>query len=165
MPLRRSAALLATLLAFGLAGPALACCGGARAPAAPPSAAAAPIPFATQGAALVEAARWLGAHNPTGTVGPWCADFVSFVLRRVGLRPLAGRLAADALRYGPRLAGPQVGALAVMGTRRGWAGHVGFVEGIEADGSIVLLSGNWGGRVARSVAPRSAVTAFVAVGR
>lgn len=87
------------------------------------------------------------------------------MLRRVGLRPLAGRLAADALRYGPRLAGPQVGALAVMGTRRGWAGHVGFVEGIEADGSIVLLSGNWGGRVARSVAPRSAVTAFVAVGR
>jgi hypothetical protein len=73
-------------------------------------------------------------------------------------------MAADGLRYGPRLAGPRVGALAILRTRRGAFGHIGFVEQIEPDGSIVLLSGNWGRRVARSLAPRSAVTAFVAVG-
>jgi uncharacterized protein (TIGR02594 family) len=139
-----------------------------RAPAPPtlqPAAASATaMVAATESAALVEAARWLGARNPVGTVGPWCADFVSFVLRRVGRPPLASRAAASALRYGPRLAGPRIGALAVMRTRRGPAGHVGFVEGIEPDGSIRLLSGNWGGRVALSVIARASVIAFVEAG-
>ncbi len=110
---------------------------------------------------LAEAARWLGSANMTGTVGPWCADFVSFVLRRVGRAPLANRLAASALAYGPRLAAPRAGALAVMRTRRGIYGHVGFVEGIEPDGSIRLISGNWGHRVARSRVARGAIVAFV----
>jgi uncharacterized protein (TIGR02594 family) len=122
---------------------------------------AASIPSATEKAALAEAARWIGARNPAGTVGPWCADFVSFVLARVGRPPLAGRTAASALDYGPRLAGPRVGALAVMRARRGPAAHVGFVEGIEPDGSIRLLSGNWRGRVALSVIARASVVAFV----
>ncbi len=112
---------------------------------------------------LAEAARWIGQGNMTGKPGPWCADFVSFVLRRSGRAPLAGRMAADALRYGPRLGRPTAGALAVISTPRGWAGHVGIVEGVEPDGSIRLVSGNWGHRVARSLVPRGAVVAFVEV--
>lgn len=112
---------------------------------------------------LAEAARWIGAGNMTGTIGPWCADFVSFVLRRSGRAPLASRLAASALSYGPHLPGPRAGALAVMSTRGGPYGHVGFVEGVEPDGSVRLISGNWSHRVARSLAPRTAIVAFVEV--
>ncbi len=112
---------------------------------------------------LAEAARWLGSGKMTGLHGPWCADFVSFVLRRAGHAPLAGRMAADALRYGPRLAGPRPGALIVIRTQRGWAGHVGIVEGVEADGSIRIISGNWGRRVARGVVSRRTVAAIVEI--
>lgn len=110
---------------------------------------------------LAEAARWIGSDNMTGAVGPWCADFVSFVLRRSGRAPLANRLAASALSYGPHSTSPRPGDLVVMRTRRGRAGHVGIVEGIEGDGSIRIISGNWGHRVARAIVPRWTVTAFV----
>ncbi len=112
---------------------------------------------------LVEAGRWIGSGNMTGTFGPWCADAVSFWLRRTGHRPLANRMAASALAYGRRLPGPQAGAIAVMSTHRAWAGHVGLVEGVEPDGSIRLISGNWGHRVAEAVIPRNSVVAFVEV--
>ncbi len=112
---------------------------------------------------LAEATRWLGSGNMTGMAGPWCADAVSFWLRRSGHKPLANRLAASALAYGPRLAGPEVGALAVIRTRLGSAGHVGLVEGVEPDGSIRLISGNWGHRVAQAIVSRNVVTAFVEV--
>ncbi len=112
---------------------------------------------------LAEAGRWIGSGKFTALPGPWCADAISVWLSASGRAPLANRMAASALSYGPRLAGPQVGALAVMRTRRGWAGHVGFVEGIEPDGSILLLSGNWRHRVALSIVPRRMVVAFVEV--
>ncbi len=112
---------------------------------------------------LAEADRWLGSGNMTGMAGPWCADAVSFWLRRTGHRPLANRMVASALNYGPRLSGPKVGALAVISTRRGWAGHVGVVEGIEPDGSIRVISGNWGRRVAHAIVPRRTIVAFVDV--
>jgi uncharacterized protein (TIGR02594 family) len=117
----------------------------------------------TGSSVIAEAAHWIGSRNMTGMAGPWCADAVSFWLRRTGHRPLANRMVSSALAYGPRLPGPQVGALAVIGTRRGWAGHVGLVEGVEPNGSIRLISGNWGHRVAESVISRRAVIAFVRV--
>jgi uncharacterized protein (TIGR02594 family) len=130
---------------------------------APPIASGAPAPARAGGDVLAEAKRWLGSGNMTGMAGPWCADAVSFWLRRTGHRPLANRLVASALNYGPRLSGPQLGALAVIRTRRGWAGHVGFVSGVEPDGSIRLISGNWGHRVADAIISRTAVVAFVEV--
>ena len=51
----------------------------------------------------------------------------------------------------------------MLGSRRGWAYHVGIVSGVEPNGSIRLISGNWGRRVAEAVVPRGAVSAFVAV--
>jgi uncharacterized protein (TIGR02594 family) len=113
--------------------------------------------------AVAEAYRWLGSANPTGTIGPWCADFVSFVFQRVGLRGLANRTAASALNYGPHVAEPRRGDLVVMATRRGAAGHVGIVDAVNADGSVTIVSGNWSRRVARSIVARAAVTAFIAV--
>jgi uncharacterized protein (TIGR02594 family) len=107
---------------------------------------------------VAEGWRWLGQANPTGTIGPWCADFASFVLRRVGLPPLPNRMASSALGYGRRTNAPQPGDLAVM------PHHVGFVAGVEPDGSIDLLSGNYSRRVALARVPRSAFVAFVDVG-
>lgn len=135
----------------------------ARRPAATTTATASPESDRAGGDVLAEATRWLGSGNMTGLSGPWCADAVSFWLRRTGHRPLANRLVASALAYGPRLPGPKVGALAVIHTRAGWAGHVGVVEGVEADGSIRLISGNWGHRVAQAVIARNTVVAFVEV--
>ncbi len=112
---------------------------------------------------LAEAVRWVGSGKFTHLPGPWCADAVSAWLSAAGRPPLASRMAASALGYGPRLSGPRVGALAVIHTRRSLAGHVGFVEGIEPDGSIALISGNWGHRVARSIVARGNIVAFVEV--
>jgi len=112
---------------------------------------------------IAEAARWIGSGNITGKPGPWCASFANFVLERTGRPPLANDIVASALGYGRRLPGPQVGALAVLGTRRGYAGHVGFVAGVNADGSIRLISGNWGRRVGDATISRRQVVAFVEV--
>jgi uncharacterized protein (TIGR02594 family) len=129
--------------------------------------AAAPAPelrFTGAGGDVVaEASRWIGSGKFTAPPGPWCADAVSAWLQRTGHRPLENRMASAALAYGPQLSGPQVGALAVLGSRRGWAAHVGIVSGVESDGSIRLISGNWGARVAEAVVSRRSVVAFVAV--
>jgi uncharacterized protein (TIGR02594 family) len=155
------ASALALAIVFAIAGPRLAHAAG-RGGQGP-----APVEFASPSApvadVIAEAARWIGSGKMTGLPGPWCADFVSFVLRRTGHAPLDGRMAADALHYGPHVAAPRPGDLAVIRTRRGWAGHVGLVEGIEPDGSIRLISGNWGHRVARSAIPRFLVVAFIGV--
>ena len=112
---------------------------------------------------LNEAHRWMGARNMTGRPGPWCASFASFVLRKTGRQPLANDTASAALAYGRRLLAPQIGSLAVISTGYGWAGHVGFVSGVNPDGSIQLLSGNWGHRVSQSSVSRRQVVAFVEV--
>ena len=62
-----------------------------------------------------------------------------------------------------RLTDPKIGALAVVATRIGYAAHVGFVANLNADGSIDLISGNWGRRVSDAPIPRRAVVAFVDV--
>ncbi len=111
---------------------------------------------------IAEAMRFLGAPNITGTRGPWCADYTSLILRRTGHRPLANRLAASALRYGPHTGEPRVGDLVVMNTRRGYAHHVGFFAGWDR-GRVVIISGNWRNRVARSLISTRAVAAFIRV--
>ena len=127
-----------------------------------PSPSFAPATFGG-GDVVAEAAHWIGSGNFTGRPGPWCADAVSAWLERSGHRPLDGRMASSALAYGPRLERPEVGALAVLGSRRGWASHVGVVSSVDRDGSIHLISGNWGRRVAEAVVSRGSVIAFVAV--
>ncbi|MFZ1109873.1 MAG: CHAP domain-containing protein [Rhodomicrobium sp.] len=104
----------------------------------------------------------LGQGNFLGTVGPWCADFVSFVLRAAGRKPLANRLAASALAYGPREPTPTPGDLVVMRTRRGAYGHVGIVIAVDR-ATVEIVSGNWSHRVARARIARGEVTAFVRV--
>jgi uncharacterized protein (TIGR02594 family) len=110
------------------------------------------------GSALVaEARRYIGT-NPTGRRSLWCGAFMDKVLRETGHRG-GGNLAKGYLHYGHRIAGPRIGAIAVMGRRGG--GHVGVVSGIDPNGNPIIVSGNHNHTVAESVYPRRRIIAYV----
>ncbi|MGE4165145.1 MAG: TIGR02594 family protein [Xanthobacteraceae bacterium] len=112
---------------------------------------------ASSNALIAEARKYLGG-NPTGRASLWCGAFLDLVLRRTGHKG-GGNLARGYARYGTRISGPQVGAIAVM-TRKG-GGHVGIVTGVDANGNVVVISGNHNNRVAEAVYPPSRVIAYV----
>jgi uncharacterized protein (TIGR02594 family) len=124
-----------------------------------PAAAPAPSLFSAGGSDIVaEARRYIGG-NPTGRRSLWCGRFMNFVLDRTGHKDSGSDLARSFASYGRRVAGPQVGAIAVMSRRGG--GHVGVVSGIDPKGNPIVISGNHGNRVAEAVYPASRIYAYV----
>ena len=93
---------------------------------------------ATSNSLVSEARRYIGT-NPTGRGSLWCGAFMDLVLKRTG-HAGGGNLASAYARYGTRVSGPQVGAIAVMGRRGG--GHVGVVSGVDPNGNPIIVSGN-----------------------
>ena len=71
------------------------------------------------------------------------------VLQHSGYRGTGSDMASSFAKYGQRVSGPQVGAIAVM-TRGRRGGHVGIITGIDASGNPIMISGNNGNRVRRS---------------
>jgi uncharacterized protein (TIGR02594 family) len=127
-------------------------------PAAEPTAAS----FGFGGSAVVaEARRYLGT-NPTGRSSLWCGAFMDMVLKRTGHEG-GGNLAHAYASYGTRVAGPQVGAIAVM-SRGKRGGHVGVVSGIDPTGNPIIISGNHNRRVAEAVYPKGRIYAYVMPG-
>jgi uncharacterized protein (TIGR02594 family) len=114
----------------------------------------------TSDALVSEARKYLGT-NPTGRGSLWCGAFMDLVLKRTG-HAGGGNLASGYARYGTRVSGPQVGAIAVMGRRGG--GHVGVVSGIDPNGNPIVVSGNHNHTVAESVYPASRISAYVMPG-
>ena len=114
----------------------------------------------TSNSLVSEARKYLGT-NPTGRGSLWCGAFMDLVLKRTG-HPGGGNLASAYARYGSRVAGPQVGAIAVI--RRGGGGHVGVVAGVDPNGNPIVISGNHNNTVAESVYPRSRIVAYVMPG-
>jgi len=112
---------------------------------------------ATSNSLVNQARRYLGG-NPTGRSSLWCGAFMDLVLKQTGHKG-GGNLASAYARYGTRVSGPQVGAIAVMGRNGG--GHVGVVSGIDANGNPIIISGNHNRRVAESVYPRGRIYAYV----
>ena len=104
-----------------------------------------------------EARRYLGT-NPTNRRSLWCGAFMDMVLKRTGHQG-GGNLASGYAKYGRRISGPQVGAIAVMGRRGG--GHVGVVSGFDEKGNVIVVSGNHNNTVAESVYPRGRIYAYV----
>jgi uncharacterized protein (TIGR02594 family) len=107
-------------------------------------------------AVVSEARKYIGT-NPTGRGSLWCGAFMDLVLKRTG-HAGGGNLARAYARYGTRVSGPQVGAIAVMNH------HVGVVSGIDANGNPIIVSGNHNRTVAESVYPRSRIAAYVLPG-
>lgn len=122
----------------------------------------APVPLASFGGGnLVAIARSQLGNGPIyGRRNLWCARFANYVLQRAGYRGTGSDLAADFARYGIRVSGPQVGALAVMHRgRRG--GHVGIVSGVDGNGNPILVSGNFNNRVVEAPYPAGRIYAYV----
>ena len=111
---------------------------------------------ATSNDLVSEARKYIGS-NPTGRRSLWCGAFLDMVLRETGHKG-GGNLAWGYAHYGTRVAGPQVGAIAVM------HGHVGVVSGIDANGNPIIVSGNHNHTVAESVYPRGRIAAYVVPG-
>jgi len=111
----------------------------------------------TNDALVSEARKYIGT-NPTGRGSLWCGAFMDLVLKRTGHNG-GGNLASGYARYGTRVSGPQVGAIAVMGRHGG--GHVGVVSGIDTNGNPIVVSGNHNHTVAESVYPRGRIFAYV----
>jgi uncharacterized protein (TIGR02594 family) len=106
------------------------------------------------GNSLVESARQYIGTNPTGRGSLWCGAFMDMVLKKTG-HAGGGNIAWGYSRYGTRVAGPQVGAIAVM------HGHVGVVSGVDANGNPIIVSGNHNHTVAEAVYPRGRISAYV----
>ncbi|AMA55687.1 TIGR02594 family protein [Bradyrhizobium sp. CCGE-LA001] len=112
------------------------------------------------GSGLVsEARRYLGG-NPTGRGRLWCARFMNMVLQHTGHQGTGSDMASSFARYGTRVSGPQVGAIAVM-SRGGRGGHVGIITGIDAKGNPIMISGNSGNRVREAPVSRGRIYAYV----
>ena len=108
---------------------------------------------------VAEARRHLGG-NPTGRGSLWCARFTNMVLQHSGYRGTGSDMASSFAKYGQRVSGPQVGAIAVMSRgRRG--GHVGIITGIDASGNPIMISGNNGNRVREAPVSRGRIYAYV----
>lgn len=109
---------------------------------------------------VAEARSFIGKGNPTGRSRLWCARFMNMVLQKTGHKGTGSDMASSFARYGQRISGPQVGAIAVMSRgRRG--GHVGVVSGIDAKGNPIIISGNHGHRVAEATYSRGRIYAYV----
>ena len=112
------------------------------------------------GSGLVSEARRHIGGNPTGRGRLWCARFMNMVLEHTGHRGTGSDMASSFARYGTRVSGPQVGAIAVMSRgRRG--GHVGIITGIDAQGNPIMISGNNGNRVREAPVSRGRIYAYV----
>ena len=114
-------------------------------------------PVSSAYALVTEARRYLGT-NPTGRKDLWCGAFLDMVLKRIGYKG-GGNLASAYARYGTRLSGPQIGAIAVIWRQGG--GHVGIVTGLDTTGNPIIISGNYQKRVAEAVYPRGRIYAYV----
>jgi len=108
---------------------------------------------------VAEARKYIGG-NPTGRGSLWCARFANMVLQHSGYRGTGSDMASSFAKYGQRVSGPQVGAIAVMSRgRRG--GHVGIITGIDGSGNPIMISGNNGNRVREAPVSRGRIYAYV----
>ncbi len=116
------------------------------------------LPAIPGGHSLIAEARSYLGTNPTGRSNLWCAAFLDMVLRKTGHKG-GGNLALGYEHYGTRVAGPEIGAIAVMARRGG--GHVGVVSGVDPNGNPIIVSGNHNHTVAEAVYPRGRILTYV----
>lgn len=79
---------------------------------------------------------------------PWCKMYVEYCLRKHGYKMNDSLWALDVRKYGTKLSGPAVGAIASK-TRSG-GGHTFFVIGRDKAGHIIGVGGNQSDSVCRA---------------
>jgi uncharacterized protein (TIGR02594 family) len=104
-------------------------------------------------AAISQFIRQACGINVDPRVTPWCAGFVNGVLGAQGIKGTGSLAARSFLNFGNATDNPKPGDIVVLG--RGGdpsKGHVGFFQGYDANGRILVLGGNQGadGRVSVS---------------
>lgn len=86
---------------------------------------------------------------------PWCAAFLGATLEEAGQKSTRSAWALSYASYGFPLAYPAVGAIAYMRRKNSAGktigGHVAYVVGERADGTLMLLGANQGDAV--TIAP------------
>jgi len=119
------------------------------------------------GAALSEFIKRSSGISIDPKTTAWCAAFVNAVLGASGLQGTGKLNARSFLQFGTPTSQPQVGDIVVLsrGDPKGWQGHVGFFQGYDDNGNVLVLGGNQGNKV--SVAPYKAekVLGFRQAGR
>lgn len=96
-----------------------------------------------------------GGANLDPATTAWCAAFVNSTLQQTGVEGTGSNMARSFLDWGQPVEQPQAGDVAVFsrGDPNGPYGHVGFFQGYDENGNILVLGGNQGDAV--SVSPYS----------
>lgn len=81
--------------------------------------------------------------NIDPSVTPWCAAFVNGVLGIQGIKGTGSLAAKSFLNFGTETDNPRHGDIVIF-DRGGDKGHVGFFQGYDANGNILVLGGNQG---------------------
>jgi len=90
-----------------------------------------------------------GGQNLDPATTAWCAAFVNSALNQSGVEGTNSLSARSYLDWGQPVEQPQRGDVAVFsrGDPNGWQGHVGFYDGVNADGTYRIIGGNQGDKV------------------
>jgi uncharacterized protein (TIGR02594 family) len=90
-----------------------------------------------------------GGVNLDPATTAWCAAFVNATLAKSGQQGTGSNMARSFLDWGQGVDQPQPGDIGVLprGDANGPYGHVGFVKGLNPDGTVALLAGNQGDAV------------------
>jgi len=101
-----------------------------------------------------------GGHSIDPAVTAWCAGFVNASLAKSGI-PGTGKLNARSfLVYGNAVANKDAKPGDIVVLTRGadpTKGHVGFFKGYDANGNVILLSGNAKNRVGIDTYPKGSI--------
>lgn len=84
-------------------------------------------------------------------VTAWCAGYVNASLAQAGMQGTGSNMARSFMNWGTGVSDPRKGDIAVFsrGDPKGPYGHVGFFEGYDKDGNIIVLGGNQNDAVSR----------------
>lgn len=85
-----------------------------------------------------------GGINLDPSVTAWCAAFVNASLRQAGMEGTGKLNAQSFMEWGEETKAPQKGDIAVFwrGDPNSGKGHVGFFQGYDEKGNILVLGGN-----------------------
>lgn len=91
----------------------------------------------------------------------WCAAYANAVLAQSGLAGTGSNMASSFLSWGKETSNPQLGDIVNLKPQAaGSSGHVGFFQGRDAAGNVLVSSGNFQNGVGTGAFPADQVVSF-----